>query len=39
MGGYRKGFQPECPGEITNLQKFAFDATTDEGPDDRWPTS
>ncbi len=30
MGGYRKGFQSVCPGPITNLKKFGFDATADK---------
>ncbi len=30
MGGYRKGFQSVCPGAITNLKKFGFDATADK---------
>jgi ribose transport system substrate-binding protein len=30
MGGYRKGFQSVCPGKITNLKKYGFDATADK---------
>jgi ribose transport system substrate-binding protein len=30
MGGYRKGFQSVCPGPITNLKKYGFDATADK---------